>query len=128
MLDVIDLVRNASQDHFNQEKEPLIPEAQPAMMRRTSQPETVRIQIGIIAQEEQKDKMMIDTCDPCIVVEEEYEPPIAFCEKTHKSCGHACKGVTKERKCLPCLNADCAKKAGHFEGVNEDELCTICYT
>ena len=42
------------------------------------------------------------------VEEEKYEPEVAFCEKTHKSCGHACKGVSKERKCLPCLNAACA--------------------
>ena len=56
------------------------------------------------------------------------EPAFAFCEKTHEKCGHACKGVSKERQCLPCLNADCAEQAGHFEGTNEDELCTICYT
>ena len=60
--------------------------------------------------------------------EEKYEPEVAFCEKTHKACGHACKGVSQERKCLPCLNADCAEKAGLFDGVNEDALCTICYT
>ena len=60
--------------------------------------------------------------------EELYVAPVAFCEKTHETCGHACKGVTKERNCLPCLNTSCAEKAGHFEGVNEDELCTICYT
>lgn len=29
---------------------------------------------------------------------------------------------------MPCLNAACAEKSGHFHGVNEDELCTICYT
>ena len=56
------------------------------------------------------------------------EPPaIALCEKT-KNCGHACKGVTKERQCLPCLDKDCAQSNGLFEGTNEDELCTICYT
>ena len=131
MLDVIDLARNASQNNFiNFEKEPLMPEAQPAMMRQTSQPDMVRIQVPIIAavapKEESKEIVMINTCDPAI--EEVYEPPIAFCEKTHKDCGHACKGVTKERKCLPCLNSECAKKAGLFDGVNEDELCTICYT
>ena len=56
------------------------------------------------------------------------EPALAFCEKTHESCGHACKGVTKEKRCLPCLKPACAEKSGHFEGVNEEELCTICYT
>mgnify|MGYP003892914485 FL=1 len=69
---------------------------------------------------------MIDTCEPKNALEE--EPPIAFCEKTHAACGHGCKGVTKERKCLPCLDSACAQKNGHFDGVNEDELCTICYT
>ena len=69
---------------------------------------------------------MIDTCEPKDALEE--EPPIAFCEKTHAACGHGCKGVTKERKCLPCLDSACAQKNGHFDGVNEDELCTICYT
>ena len=51
-----------------------------------------------------------------------------FCGKRHKKCGHACKGVNQERKCMPCLHRDCAQAAGHFEGVTEDELCTICYT
>ena len=125
MLDMIDLVRNASQD-FRFEKEPLMPAAQPAMMRRTSQPESLRLVIPVISQEEEKKIVLINTCEP--VAEDVYEPPIAFCEKTHQECGHACKGVTKERKCLPCLDADCAKKAGLFDGVNEDELCTICYT
>ena len=37
-------------------------------------------------------------------------------------------GVTKERKCMPCLNEACAAKGGHFDGVNEDALCNICYT
>lgn len=51
-----------------------------------------------------------------------------FCDKIHKKCGHSCKGVANERQCLPCLNAACAEAKGYFEGTNEDELCTICYT
>ena len=69
--------------------------------------------------------MLIDTG---VDKEEEVYEPIAFCEKTHEACGHSCKGVSKERRCLPCLHSACAEKAGHFDGVNEDELCTICYT
>ena len=117
MLDMIDLVRNASSQEFNFDNEPLIPEVQPAMMRRTSMPETLRLVIPKIGdEEEEKEIVLIKTCDP--VTEDVYEPPIAFCEKTHQECGHACKGVTKERKCLPCLDADCAQKAGLFDGVN----------
>ena len=69
--------------------------------------------------------MLIDTG---VDKEEEVYEPIAFCEKTHEACGHRCRGVSKERRCLPCLNSACAEKVGHFDGVNEDELCTICYT
>ena len=29
---------------------------------------------------------------------------------------------------MPCLHANCSEASGHFNGVNEDELCTICYT
>ena len=122
---MIDLVRNASQD-FRFEKEPLLPEAQPAMLRRTSHSATLRLVVPVIGQEEEDKNVVIKISEP--VAEDVYEPPIAFCEKTHKDCGHACKGVTKESKCLPCLDADCAQKAGLFDGVNQDELCTICYT
>ena len=59
--------------------------------------------------------------------DQEDEKPLEFCDKTHK-CGHACKGVSRERRCLPCINEECAEKVGHFEGTNENELCTICYT
>ena len=42
MLDIIDLVRAASQVN-KYEQEPLFAAAQPALMRRTSQPEQVQI-------------------------------------------------------------------------------------
>ena len=72
---------------------------------------------------------MINTCDEKVeeAVPEEL-PALNFCSKKHKKCGHACKGVENERNCLPCLNKDCAEAVGHYDGVNEDELCTICYT
>jgi len=77
-----------------------------------------------VAEEEKKaNAIMIDTGIP----EADLEPVIPFCEKTLK-CGHSCKGVSNERKCLPCLNVDCAKTSGLFQGINEDELCGICYT
>ena len=51
-----------------------------------------------------------------------------FCDKTHTACGHPCRGVPNEDKCLPCLNKACAEKVGLYNGINEDELCGICYT
>jgi E3 ubiquitin-protein ligase MYCBP2 len=45
-----------------------------------------------------------------------------FCGKIHKNCGHECKGIAKERKCLPCIDPVCT------EGANAMELCGICYT
>lgn len=77
--------------------------------------------------EEEDNLIQIDTGDHKADAEEE-GPVIAFCEMTHKKCGHACKGVIKEHRCLPCLKVNCAEAAGLFEGINEDELCTICYT
>ena len=52
-----------------------------------------------------------------------------FCNKKLK-CGHSCKGFPGEKRCMPCLNADCCKEnpGHHFSGITEDELCTICYT
>ena len=100
--------------------------AEPALVRRHSNP-THKIQINvnlnsIPVPEEDLNNVVIDTGAP-----EEEEPAFHFCKKTHK-CGHACRGVLGERKCLPCLNTACAEKSGLFEGINEDELCGICYT
>ena len=67
--------------------------------------------------------MLINT-----MAEEDDEKENPFCAKTHKKCGHTCQGVKNERKCLPCLKAECAEASGHFEGTNDDELCNICYT
>ena len=46
------------------------------------------------------------------------------------SCGHTCKGVENERRCLPCLDRDCIKESGaKLAGVSSgDELCAICFT
>ena len=71
--------------------------------------------------EEEESKQIIDTG-----VHED-ENLIHQCKK-QLPCGHQCKGVDKERNCLPCLNSKCAKTNGLFEGIDEDELCTICYT
>ena len=64
-----------------------------------------------------------------IIIDEAIDAAAAetFCWKKH-SCGHNCLGVPGERHCMPCLNVECAETSGHFEGVNTDELCTICYT
>ena len=80
--------------------------------------------------DEDSKKVMINTAAVELLAEPpqvEEEQELAFCGKS-KKCGHACKGVKGERNCLPCLSKDCADAAGHFEGVDEDELCTICYT
>ena len=45
-----------------------------------------------------------------------------FCGKVKEDCGHSCKGVANERRCLPCIDPVCT------DGVNETELCGICYT
>ena len=47
-----------------------------------------------------------------------------FCNKTHKNCGHRCRGVQNEKRCLPCLNSACV--TGFTP--SEDQLCEICYT
>ena len=49
-----------------------------------------------------------------------------FCRK-QKECGHRCAGVTKESKCLPCLEPECLA-AEESKLPTSDELCTICYT
>ena len=66
---------------------------------------------------------MIDTC----IREDDLEPVIPFCKKKLK-CGHSCKGVSNEQKCLPGINVDCAKTSGLFHGIDENEICGICYT
>ena len=97
----------------------------PALKRGTSYaPVCTGLQLTTFEMEE-NELVLINTHDQNVIVEE--EPAIAFCDKTNK-CGHTCKGVASERKCLPCLHVDCAEAAGHFENVNEEELCTICYT
>lgn len=61
------------------------------------------------------------------------------CDKT-LACGHPCRGFFGEKKCLPCLNADCAEKARTLakankevnpnivlEGIDEDSFCTVCW-
>jgi hypothetical protein len=122
MIDAIEIVRAASQNIVN---ERMLEAAGPALVRAPSTAsEKIIIQIPILAfaEEEKKaeeEEIKINTGEP--------EAAFAFCSKTLE-CGHACKGVQNEKKCLPCLNADCAQAAGYFEGVNEDELCTICYT
>lgn len=52
---------------------------------------------------------------------------LKFCAKV-LPCGHSCKGVEKERKCLPCLDAKCTETSGLVAGTTEEELCHICYT
>ena len=74
---------------------------------------------------EEEEKMLIDTCNELgkpKTVEDEYKPEFDFCGKK-KKCGHSCLGVKDERKCLPCLNEVCAKKAGLYDDMREDELC-----
>ena len=97
----------------------------PALKRGTSYaPVCTGLQLNTFEMEV-NELVLIDTLDQNVIVEE--EPAIAFCDKINK-CGHACRGVANERKCLPCLHVDCSEAAGHFENVNEEELCTICYT
>ena len=124
-MQVIELVR-AGSERVGNEHAQMFEAAIPALVRRKSNPQQ-KIQININlndspAVEEEHKNVIIDT--GCV---EDEEPAIPMCKKTHK-CGHACKGVANERKCLPCLHEDCAQKAGLFEGINEDELCGICYT
>ena len=131
MIDAIDLMK-ASSAMFDNESEPMFEAEVPAFKRQASYECKVSIQIPLLSmtlpvatEEDEKveevPQVMINTLVP-------EDPTFAFCEKTHNNCGHACKGVTKERKCLPCLNTACAEASGHFEGTNEDELCNICYT
>ena len=106
---------------------------QPVLLKRTSDAFSVHSELARSTSarhevaEEIKETVMISTVAEPAQVQVEEEQTLAFCDKTHE-CGHACKGVSRERHCLPCLNAGCAEAAGHFEGVNEDELCTICFT
>lgn len=65
---------------------------------------------------------MIDTG-----AEEAEELPFKFCDK-QLACGHRCKGVQGERKCLPCIEESCAERSGLKAGINAAELCTTCYT
>ena len=125
MLQAIELVRKASHERI-EEKMPMFEAGFPALKRGISYaPVCTGLQLTTFEMEE-CELVLIDTQDQNVIVEEE-QPAVAFCDKINK-CGHACRGVANERHCLPCLHADCAEAAGHFENVNEDELCTICYT
>ena len=114
MIEELPLVRNPSED-LGKHHPKLFEDGVPALVRRLTAPDTYAV-------EEVKQVALIDTG-----VEEEPEPAYHFCSKQLK-CGHACKGVKDERKCMPCLHTDCAEAGGHIGGTNEDELCTICYT
>ena len=57
------------------------------------------------------------------MISTQVEEAQAFCNKV-KKCGHQCKGVHEEKKCLPCLHPDCV--TGNLP--DETELCGICYT
>lgn len=136
-------MKSLSQEQY--ESKPLIPNADLFLIKQTSKhstPEKVTVKVPDLLLHrllpfeqndsiEEKKQVQIITDQPqqpVAQVEDDYELPFPFCEKKHKDCGHACKGVTKERKCLPCLNSACAEKASLFGGTNEDELCKICYT
>ena len=47
---------------------------------------------------------------------------LGFCAKI-KDCGHSCKGLAGEKKCMPCIHPSCSGKLP-----NSHELCSICYT
>ena len=136
MLDVIDLVKANSERYNNIDAEPMFELAEPVLLRKASYGAHVQIQIPLLiltlpvatTTEVVEDVKVLEVEQVIINTMEPEAPAIAFCEKTHEKCGHACKGVTKERKCLPCLDTACAEASGHFEGTNEDELCNICYT
>ena len=140
MLDIIDQVRANPADEIHEQQEKELAMLQPPeFIQRTSLSENVQIQqipqLINMKEDEQKECLIFQISSPVVVPEavvvqeEENEDaePLAFCDKS-KKCGHSCKGVSGERKCLPCLSADCVKEAGLFDGTNEDELCTICYT
>ena len=44
---------------------------------------------------------------------------LGFCAKI-KECGHSCKGVAKEKKCMPCLHPDCVNKNNTAESAAND--------
>ena len=130
MLEQIQLARLGSQK-IEHRVEPFFEgAARPALIRRPSLGlEKVKIQILNLdichskAPDEEIKEFMINTGE--VVVKE--EPLFAFCNKIH-SCGHACKGVAAERKCLPCIDPSCSEASSLFNGINANELCTICYT
>ena len=127
MFEQIEMARQVSHQLYEHEKEPMFESGVPALKQRHSYTATAIQLPEITVTVQDNECILINTCEPAALVEEEEAPAFAFCDKTHK-CGHACKGVSKERHCLPCLNTECAERVGHFEGTNEDELCTICYT
>ena len=131
MMDFIDIVRTGSQVNINLREPLLIPDALPTLHKRTSQQEHLKIKIPDLTlvletpepQKEEQKQQLIDTNAA------EYVPPYAFCDKVHERCGHQCRGVANERECLPCLHSECPQNSDKFyEGVDEAELCTICYT
>lgn len=50
------------------------------------------------------------------------------CDKMHP-CGHPCKGTAGEKRCLPCLEAECIEKmpAERRLKQNSEDYCSICY-
>ena len=108
MLQAIELVRKASHDSFEKEKVPMFEAGFPALKRGISfAPVCTGLQLTTFEKEEENDELvLINTNDQNVIVEE--DNTIAFCDKSHKTCGHACRGVANERHCLPCLSVDCA--------------------
>ena len=55
----------------------------------------------------------------------EYKQMFQFCDKQLK-CGHRCKGVCGEEKCLPCLDIECEHESHYQKGIDEFQRCKIC--
>ena len=129
MKKLFPLARNASHKIAQFDELNAIDLGQPALLRGHSN-DKVLIQIPKLNLDQLAEKfdeapaVMIDTGSVKQEVEE--EPSIKVCFKTLE-CGHACNGVDREKKCLPCLEPACA--SNHYKGgINADELCGICYT
>ena len=79
----------------------------------------------------QAEEIVEDDEEDCAMEDTEVDRLMAggfqFCNQV-QHCGHKCKGVRGESRCLPCLESGCREEAKCSSLPEKEDLCTICFT